>query len=49
MRLLMQEDGLHHDRVQRVTGHADNELASTDPTNPRNNRLEVILLRENIR
>lgn len=49
MRLLMQDEGLHHDRVQRVTGHADNELAVSDPTNLRNNRLEVILLRENIR
>lgn len=49
MRLLMQEKGLHHDRVQRVTGHADKDLVSDNPANLRNNRLEVILLRQNIR
>ncbi|WP_319825108.1 flagellar motor protein MotB [Thalassovita sp.] len=49
MRLLLQEKGLHHDRVQRVSGHADKEPVATDPASPRNNRLEVILLRNGIR
>lgn len=49
MRTLLQDAGLHYNRVKRVTGHADKELATGDPSSVRNNRLEVILLRENIR
>lgn len=45
MRALLQEQGLHAGRVRRVTGHADRELAVTNPLAIRNNRLEVILLR----
>ena len=32
-------------RIRRVTGHADREPVTRDPMSPRNNRLEVILLR----
>jgi len=49
MRLLLQDKGLNLSRVQRVTGHADKELAVADPASVRNNRLEVILIRSNIR
>lgn len=45
-RLLLADNGLRHDRVQRVTGHADKELATKNPTSQRNNRLEIILLRD---
>lgn len=48
MRQLMLKQGLHHNRVKRITGHADKEPASYDPSNLRNNRLEVVLLRKNI-
>lgn len=34
------------DRVARVTGHADRALVVNNPMSPRNNRLEIILLRE---
>ncbi len=46
MRRLLEAQGVVPDRMNRVTGHADKELASPDPLDPRNNRLEVILLRE---
>lgn len=45
MRALLQQEGLPRDRVDRVTGHADRQLAVRDPMSNRNNRLEVILLR----
>jgi chemotaxis protein MotB len=44
-RVLMADVGLRHDRIQRVTGHADKEMATANPTSARNNRIEVILLR----
>jgi chemotaxis protein MotB len=31
--------------VQRISGHADRKPATADPSEPRNNRIEVILLR----
>ncbi|MFD2741400.1 flagellar motor protein MotB [Sulfitobacter aestuarii] len=46
MRLLMQDRGVAPRRIQRVTGHADREPAVRDPMARRNNRLEVVLLRE---
>ena len=46
MRKLMQQQGLRSDRVARITGHADRELADRNPMSPRNNRLEIILLRK---
>ncbi|THD76711.1 chemotaxis protein MotB [Thalassobius vesicularis] len=48
MRRLLQDAGMHFDRVKRVTGHADKEMAVDDPSSERNNRLEVILLREGL-
>ena len=46
MRLLLEEFGLPEKRVRRVTGHADRELHSRNPMSVRNDRLEVILLRD---
>lgn len=46
MRRLLEEAGLSGDRTIRVTGHADRNPAVADPMAPRNNRLEVVLLRE---
>lgn len=45
MRVMMADMGLRHDRMQRVTGHADKEMAAANPSSPRNNRIEIILLR----
>ncbi|WP_322867058.1 flagellar motor protein MotB [Aquicoccus sp. G2-2] len=45
-RLLLHTDKLGRDRVKRVTGHADKQPAVPDPMAIRNNRVEVILLRE---
>ncbi|MDZ7710135.1 MAG: flagellar motor protein MotB [Roseovarius sp.] len=45
MRLLLEEAGLSRRRMRRLTGHADRSPATKDPMSPRNNRLEVILLR----
>ncbi|MGH1453245.1 MAG: flagellar motor protein MotB [Paracoccaceae bacterium] len=46
MRILLEQQGIRNDRVQRVTGHADREPESRNPMSFRNNRLEVVLLRE---
>ncbi|MFD1510084.1 flagellar motor protein MotB [Lacimonas salitolerans] len=45
MRRLLEGRDLRPDRILRVTGHADREPVTRDPMSPRNNRLEVILLR----
>lgn len=45
VRQLLTEEGLPAERMKRVSGFADRELASTDPLSERNNRIEVILLR----
>ncbi len=42
---LLQDAGLGAARFQRVAGHADRTPATALPTAPRNNRIEVILLR----
>lgn len=47
MRSLLEGRGLPAPRLQRVTGFADRLPATADPMAARNNRLEVILLREN--
>ena len=44
-RSLLGEAGLSRQRMRRVTGHADRSPRLTDPMDPGNNRLEVILLR----
>lgn len=46
MRLLLGESGMPTARISRVTGHADREPVLEDPMSLRNNRLEVILLRD---
>ncbi|MBI1217193.1 MAG: OmpA family protein [Rhodobacteraceae bacterium] len=46
MRDLLQSAGLDRLRVRRVSGFADRAPAVTNPTAPRNNRIEVILLRD---
>ena len=46
MRSLLESKGIAPERVQRVTGFADRKLAlEARPLAPRNNRLELILLR----
>lgn len=46
MRRLMEGLGIASDRLERVTSHADRELAVRNPMAVRNNRLEIVLLRE---
>ncbi len=46
MRGLLEGYGLPGGRMARISGHADRRLAVADPTAPRNNRIEVILLRK---
>ena len=46
LRLLLQEAGEPPRRIQRVTGHADRELVVRDPMAARNNRVEIVLLRD---
>jgi chemotaxis protein MotB len=45
MRGLLEAAGIPPERVQRISGHADRKPATADPSEPRNNRIEVILLR----
>lgn len=45
VRIMLQKKGVAPDRMRRVTGHADRELAVRNPMAIRNNRMEVILLR----
>lgn len=49
LRELLQEVGVPPARIQRVTGHADRDPALSNTMARRNNRLEVILLRESKR
>lgn len=44
-RALLERAGLPPRRILRVTGHADREPVSDNPMAPRNERLEIILLR----
>ncbi|WP_299601282.1 flagellar motor protein MotB [uncultured Tateyamaria sp.] len=46
MRRLLKQTGVPGERIERVTGHADREAAVKNPMAVRNNRLEVIFLRE---
>ena len=47
VRSMLEAEGLAARRMQRVTGYADRKPALRNPMAPRNNRLEVILLRSN--
>ena len=46
VRQRLQDGGLAPGRVQRVVGHADRRPVTADPMAARNNRIEVVLLRE---
>lgn len=46
MRVLLERFGTEAARIQRVTGHADREPAARNPMAIRNNRLEIVFLRE---
>lgn len=46
MRALLEQKGFDRQRIQRVTGYADRAPATEPPMAARNNRLELILLRE---
>lgn len=45
MRNLIEQTGIEATRIKRVTGHADRESAVRNPMAIRNNRIEVVLLR----
>ena len=46
LRALLGSEGLPDKRVARISGHADRKTVTADPTATRNNRLEVVLLRQ---
>ncbi len=47
-RVLTSEGGVPPNRIERVVGQADTQpLLKDDPTNPRNRRLTIVLLRQN--
>ena len=46
MRALLEATGIDSGRMRRVTGHADRQPVTRDASAVRNNRLEVILLRD---
>jgi chemotaxis protein MotB len=46
VRLMLEGDQLDPKRIARVTGHADREPVTADPSAIRNNRIEVVLLRK---
>jgi chemotaxis protein MotB len=45
MRALIEAGGIDRERFQRVTGFADRKPAFRNPAAPRNNRIEIVLLR----
>ncbi|CUH35294.1 Chemotaxis protein MotB [Jannaschia seosinensis] len=47
-RSILPDVGVSDARVVRVTGHADRRPAATDPLSDRNNRLEIIVLRDRV-
>lgn len=46
MRLLLEDAGIASGRIERVTGHADREPVVRNTMARRNNRIEVVLLRD---
>ncbi|WP_299027746.1 flagellar motor protein MotB [uncultured Sulfitobacter sp.] len=46
MRLLLEAQSIAPKRIQRVTGHADRETVVRDPMALRNDRIEIVLLRD---
>jgi len=49
VRLLLEGGGLEVERIARTTGHADRNPAHSQPLSVRNNRIEIILLRTDLR
>ncbi len=49
VRGLLESHGIPVQRMERVTGHADREQVARDPRALRNNRIEIILLRSDVR
>jgi chemotaxis protein MotB len=45
-RRLLESGGMRPARIHRVTGHADRKLSVHDPMAERNNRVEIVLLRQ---
>ena len=45
-RTMLEDTGISADRMHRVTGHADREPVLRNPMAQRNNRVEIVLLRE---
>ncbi|MEP0960989.1 MAG: flagellar motor protein MotB [Roseobacter sp.] len=45
-RIMLQDYGIEEERVERVTGHADRESVHPNPMATRNDRVEIVLLRE---
>jgi len=45
-RRLLESGGMKPARINRVTGHADRSLSTPDPMSKRNNRIEIVLLRQ---
>ena len=46
MRKLIEQTGIEATRIKRVTGHAEREPAVRNPMAIRNNRLEIVFLRD---
>ena len=46
VRALLEQAGTADARIVRVSGHADRNPVAADPSAPRNNRVEVVLLRK---
>ena len=46
MRLLLEAQSIDPMRIQRVTGHADREILVRNPMSLRNDRIEIVLLRD---
>jgi chemotaxis protein MotB len=44
-RTLLETAGIPAERMQRISGFADRKPATADPSEIRNNRIEVVLLR----
>lgn len=46
VRMIFEKFGMDEKRIQRITGHADREPVTRNPMSIRNNRIEIIMLRE---
>ncbi|WP_411891379.1 flagellar motor protein MotB [Yoonia sp. SDW83-1] len=45
MRIMLEDGGLNPQRIARITGEGDRRPAVADATAPRNNRVEIVLIR----